>query len=172
MVARGSRAVSGPSQGERNQTMAQGTVKWFNDAKGYGSSRRGGEDVFVHYSASRPRASRAWRGRQVDSKSPRAEGTTSLHVRKVCLSDDHLTAAGSPAGRLFLGRGGPNKKARRLLRHRYVRRRPLVKSGTVGAGGSWVLQATCACFTPGLRGDHSQITVGYIGWITPFSARP
>ncbi len=33
--------------------MARGTVKWFNDGKGYGfiAQENGGEDIFVHFQA-------------------------------------------------------------------------------------------------------------------------
>ena len=40
------------SEEESIRSMATGTVKWFNDAKGFGFiTQESGEDVFVHFSA-------------------------------------------------------------------------------------------------------------------------
>ena len=39
--------------------MEQGTVKWFNDAKGFGFlSRANGDDVFVHHTANQSNGNR------------------------------------------------------------------------------------------------------------------
>jgi len=41
-----------PTGGHGVTTMAEGTVKWFNDAKGFGFiEQESGPDVFAHFSA-------------------------------------------------------------------------------------------------------------------------
>ena len=64
----------------------EGTVKWFNDEKGYGFiGREEGKDVFVHYSAIKGSGRRAlYEGQKVQmevteaDKGPQAENVTPL----------------------------------------------------------------------------------------------
>jgi CspA family cold shock protein len=67
--------------------MATGTVKWFNDAKGYGFISRGeGEkDVFVHFSAITGDGYRSLQeGDQVEFEVTQgAKGPQAANVRKI-----------------------------------------------------------------------------------------
>ncbi|TMQ64383.1 MAG: cold-shock protein [Candidatus Eisenbacteria bacterium] len=66
--------------------MARGTVKWFNDQKGYGFiSAEGQQDVFVHFSAIEGNGFRTLReGEQVEFEIKSSErGTEASNVVKV-----------------------------------------------------------------------------------------
>ena len=66
--------------------MARGSVKWFNEAKGFGFiSQEGGEDVFVHYSAIQGDGFRTLaEGDQVEFEVSRGpKGMQAGNVRKV-----------------------------------------------------------------------------------------
>ena len=66
--------------------MAQGQVKWFNDAKGYGFiTQEGGEDVFVQYSAIQAQGFKSLaEGDRVEFEVTRGpKGLQAANVRKV-----------------------------------------------------------------------------------------
>jgi CspA family cold shock protein len=66
--------------------MAQGNVKWFNDAKGYGFiSQEDGEDVFVHFSAIQAQGFKSLaEGDRVEFEVARGpKGLQAANVRKV-----------------------------------------------------------------------------------------
>ncbi|HEX9754230.1 MAG TPA: cold-shock protein [Gemmatimonadales bacterium] len=66
--------------------MAQGTVKWFNDAKGFGFiAQEGGKDVFVHHTAIQMDGYRSLReGDQVDFEIVEGpKGLQASNVRKM-----------------------------------------------------------------------------------------
>ena len=76
--------------------MALGTVKWFNDAKGFGfiQPEHGGEDVFAHFSAIQMDGFRTLRqGERVDYELVQGpKGQLAQNIRSV----DNARAPGPP----------------------------------------------------------------------------
>ena len=65
--------------------MAFGTVKWFNDAKGFGFiTEEGGEDIFVHFSEIKGEGFRTLaEGQRVEFEGPSGpKGKQAANVRK------------------------------------------------------------------------------------------
>src|SRR4029077_18867693 len=100
-------AVGGPGvqlqgeliEGNTSTKTEQGTVRWFNDAKGYGFiTRKSGQDVFVHFSAIQAGGFRSLRdGERVEfevAKGPK--GLQAENVRPLCDSAPSQTEDKSP----------------------------------------------------------------------------
>ncbi|MEY4564833.1 MAG: hypothetical protein RLZZ618_4110 [Pseudomonadota bacterium] len=76
--------------------MTIGTVKWFNDAKGFGfiEPQEGGEDVFAHFSAIQMEGFRTLQqGEQVDYELVQGpKGRLAQNIRPSAVATDHQDA--------------------------------------------------------------------------------
>ncbi|WP_281286435.1 cold shock domain-containing protein CspD [Pleionea sediminis] len=70
-----------------------GTVKWFNNAKGYGfiRSEEGNEDIFVHYSTINMDGYRSLKAGQ-EVKFEVSEGPKGLHASDITPTEDQKEA--------------------------------------------------------------------------------
>ena len=79
--------------------MAQGTVKWFNDAKGYGFiTQEAGDDVFVHFNAIQAQGFKSLaEGDKVEFEV--TKGPRGLQAANAARSDANVTLSQRPGPR-------------------------------------------------------------------------
>lgn len=92
--------------------MPKGTVKWFNNAKGFGFilPEDGSNDIFVHYSAISMDGYKTLKaGQEVTFEV--MEGDKGLHATDIIPGDKPQVAAGNEGHRADLDQGGSNPTA-------------------------------------------------------------
>src|SRR3989454_11092623 len=95
-------STRGATTPRRTVEMATGTVKWFNDAKGFGFiAQEGGEDVFGHYSAIQAQGFKSpVEGDRVEFEVTRGpKGLQAANVRKASRARRRPGARAGGAGR-------------------------------------------------------------------------
>src|SRR5262249_19769715 len=131
-------AIEAGKQKRKRKVMAHGTVKWFNDAKGFGFiTQEGGEDVFVHFSAIQAQGFKSLaEGDRVEFEVTRGpKGLQPATLRRADRSAKEC--GGGRGGAAPPGKERPRRGRRRVLLFPRASRRPAGESGTVGAGGAW-----------------------------------
>jgi CspA family cold shock protein len=89
--------------------MPSGTVKWFNDAKGFGFIQPdgGGADAFAHFSAIQMEGFKSLKeGQRVDFEL--IQGAKGLMAANIQATSHALTTAESPAGSPLASHGNPD----------------------------------------------------------------
>ena len=135
--------------------MANGTVKWLNDAKGFGFTEpeEGGADVFAHFSAVQMDGFRTLKqgSRVTYERVQGPKGDLAQNIRQVVTAAEIAAARKRPA-RGLQARAGRPPVARSLRTHRATPGTPTIELHRAQAGASFLaLRQASPCVDPSQR---------------------